>query len=225
MFSLKNRDGYTLMELVAVLPMGLIIMAALTVGTLHFVKTYQEIRLYSELQKQVFETIETIRYGYAKSPITDGKILIGISNAYKIIFPQLSNASAGYSEITLKPVDLESPNGETESYAKFYLNRHNELMMDANYNGRTFREKIFPKENKKIGKFWQYEIINKDLFYNVTPNYQETGLVQLVKIHIVARVRLRKKGKDQNTKEDIRVNTKTVDFETTLFASNVKKIG
>ncbi len=220
---LKDMRGYTLAELVAVLPMGLIIIAALTVGILHFVKTYQEITMYSELQKETMNTIEVIKYGYPKSPITDNKILIGLSNAYQINFPNSTVHNSAYSEIIIKPVDPNSENGITDSYARYYLNRNNELMLTANYNGRMFREKIFPKENKKIGRFWQYEIINKDLFYDVTPNPQ-SGLVMLIKIHLKTRVRLRKKGKDQNTDEDIKLNTKTVDFETVIYASNVRKI-
>ena len=62
MQKIKNQKGYTIAELVAVLPLGLLIMAALTLGVLHFIKNYQEIVMYSRLQREVLQAIETIRY-------------------------------------------------------------------------------------------------------------------------------------------------------------------
>ena len=124
--------------------------------------------------------------------------------------------------MTVTPVDLTSSSGETESYARFYLDRNGTLMVTANYDGRVFTEPIFPKDNRKIGRDRLFKIVNRDLFYDITPSSDD--LSRLFKIHIVARVRLRKKGRNQNTEEDIRLNTKTVDFETVVYASNVKKV-
>ncbi len=217
----NNEYGYTLAELVAVLGLGLLIMSVMVVGVLNFIKSYQEISLYSRLQQEVVRAIETIRYGYAKSPITDGKILIGLTTAYRVNLSYGTNGNS--SQMTITPVDLSTSTGETQNYSRFYLDRMGNLMVTSNYDGRVFTERVFPKDNKKIGRDYQFKIINKDLFYDVTPNLHN-GLSNLFKIHIVARVRFRAKGPNQNTAEDLRQNTKTVDFETIVYASNVKKI-
>ena len=216
---IKNQKGYSLPELVAVLPLGLIIMAALTMGILEFVKNYQEITLYSDLQQEVMQTIETIRYGYAKTPYTDNQILIGLVTANEVILQ--NNAQGSSRTIKLIPVDLTSSNGETTNYSRFYLNRNNELMVTSSYDGRTFTERVFPTDNRKIGKHRKFEIINQDIFTNVTPSNQDK--IYLVKIHIKARVRFRKKSKHISKAQDLKQNTKTVDFETVVYVSNVKE--
>ncbi len=221
MKTINNERGYTLAELVAVLPLGLLIMAALTLGTVQFIKNYQEIRLYSRLQQEVMQTIETIRFGYVENPYTKNQILIGLATANKV---ELETHAQGYSTVlTIKPVDLTTSNGETSNYSTYYLDMNNELMVRSNYGGRSFTRRVFPIDNRKIGRFHQFEIVNKDIFTNVTPSDQTQ--IYIVKIHIKARVRFRDKGRNQTNKEDLRVNTKIVDFETNVYASNVKQEG
>lgn len=218
---LRDNKGFSLAELVATLPLGILIVTALTVGMIKFSMAYKEITFYSQLQKEVLDTIESIKYGYPKDPYTKNKNLIGLSTAAKIIIP----GSQIYSqEITIKPPNLSSSSGDSPNYSRFYLNRDGHLMVTSFYGSSSFTEQVFPNDSGKLGKKKRFEILNSDIFINSTPHkpsdIQTESNPKLVTIHIIARVRFREKKKDQNTQEDVEKNTKTVDFKATIYAAN-----
>lgn len=218
---IENSKGFSLAELVATLPLGILIVAALTVGIIKFSMAYTEITFYSQLQKEVIDTIESIKYGYPKDPYTTNKSLIGLSTAAKVIIPG-SQISA--PEITIRPPNLTSSSGDSPNYSRFYLNREGYLMVTSFYGSSTFTEQVFPRGSKKFGKKRKFKILNSDIFTNSTPYnggaIQTESNPKLVTIHIVARVRFREKKKDQNTQVDLKKNTKTVDFKATIYAAN-----
>ena len=216
---LKDNKGFGLAELVAVLPLGILVMVALTVGVIKFSMAYTEITLYSQLQREVINAIESVKYGYPKSPYTDNQNLIGLSTAQKVIIAGAQNSS---TQITLKPPNLTSASGDSPYYSKFFLNRQGFLMVTSYYGNSTFTDQVFPKDKTKGNQKSRFKILNNDIFINSTPfiDGSTSNEIGLVTIHIKAQVRFRKRGKNQNAHDDLKKNTKTVDFKATIYAAN-----
>ena len=216
---LKNNKGFSIAELVAVLPLGLLIIAAMTIGIIKFSTAYTEITLYSQLQREVINSIESIKYGYPKSPNTDDQNLIGLSTAKKVI---ISGTQLSSTQMTLKPPNLTSASGDSPYYSTFFLNRQGFLMVTSYYGTSVFTDQVFPKDKTKGNQKSKFKILNNDIFINSTPSIGENSQdgISLVTIHLKVQVRFRERKENQNSHDDFKKNTKVVDFSATIYAAN-----
>ncbi|MCD4819376.1 MAG: hypothetical protein K8S23_11860 [Candidatus Cloacimonetes bacterium] len=224
---LKNNKGSSLIELVASIPLGVLIFAILTIVLISFMTSFQETKLYTQLQEELFDSIEVIRHGFLYDDLTGHntdlpstkKNLIGLLTANKVVF----NASSRIIEVF--PINLQ---GEAWiSKAKFYLSDKKELKVDLTYPlGHVIGKRIFPYDNedgkiknKKIGNELQFQIINNDIF-TVAKGTSEKP--EIIGIHLIGQVRLREKGKKQTPDEDMRLNIRKVDYYTEVFVGNLE---
>jgi len=78
---LKNEKGVSLVEVIAGIPLAIILFGVLAMTMLHFVQVYQETKLYTQLQEDLYNAIEVIRYGYSDEYYNMGEGLIGLMTA------------------------------------------------------------------------------------------------------------------------------------------------
>jgi len=207
-----NKKGYSLVELIVAIPLLAIVFTTLGLTIAHQVRTYQELRLTSELNQELYNVIEIMRHGYPIDRVTDDEGLIGISTAQKVVI--------GFDRKSIRVEPRIVTYGLTY-YASFFLDQEGVLRTSGQYATKTYTNKaIFPdpefSSNHKIGRKNQFKITSFTIS-NATPNLLEPNLV---KIEIEARVRFREKEDDQSTTEDIEKNTKTISYETTIFLAN-----
>ncbi len=213
-----NQKGYYLADLVASLPLAVLIILAFTFVVINFLRTYEEVRLYTQLQDELFAAVETMRYGYSYDDVTGNPSdpadlkegLIGLITANEVII------GLDHSSITLIPVIL-TPN--LPYYSEFYLDTNNHLRASGKYGLKSFSDKLlFPTGLKKLGGKFQFRILE----LNFTPEKIVNDKIYLLGIQIKAQVRFREKSLKQTAEEDIRLNTKTIEYETSVFLTNAK---
>lgn len=210
---LKNQKGVSLLELVAALPLAVLVFTILTMAMANFITTYHEMRLFTQMQEELYSLVDTIRHGYMQENIENSDGLIGLLTANKA-----SIASTGNS-ITVRPVIVTG--GLPDAYRTTYtVDADGRMFVSGRYGLQSFSNtKIFPSSNKLIGRDFQFKIINSDIF---SAEKTTTKGPILVNIHLAGRVRYREKGRDQSSEDDIRLNTKTIDFKTSVFVANTK---
>ena len=208
-----NNKGVSLIELVAGLPLTIILFTTMILTMMHFVRTYQETRLYLQLQEDLYQTIETMRYGYAKEPETKDDGLIGLMTAQKVIM-------SSPSVLEIRP--LLTNLTYTESYKAFFRINDDRHITYEGYSGLADRIGplvIFPSTPpKKIGRQWQFKILNHQDVWRVY--YDPAGNPVRVRIRLEGQVRFRERSAGQFVEEDMRRNTRTCVFETYVFLDN-----
>ena len=213
-----NQKGYYLADLVASLPLALLIILAFTFVVMNFLTTYEEVKLYTQLQDELFAAVETMRYGYSidnvtgnpSDPAEQKEGLIGLITANDVTI------GLSHRSITLTPVIL-TPG--LPYYSEFYLDTNNHLRASAKYGLKSFSDKlIFPSGLKKIGGQHQFRILE----LNFIPEKIVQDKIYLLGIQIKAQVRFREKSIKQTAEEDIRLNTKTIEYQTSVFITNAK---
>ena len=212
---LKNNKGYSLIEIIAGLPLVALVFVIFGIGIVHFTTNYQEVRLYSQLQQDLFEAIEIMRHGYMLDGVTDDEGLIGLTTAKKIDVS--STISLRVTPLVLN-LDLEEDYNVT-----YYVDDNKQLRVNGSYGVKHFQnEPIFPSTPiKYIGREPQFTIKNIHDIWSVTPNTTDAhGYPHMVDIKLVGQVRFREKLKDQSHEDDIRKNTRTITFETSVFLGN-----
>ena len=211
---LKNNKGYSLIEIIAGLPLVALVFVIFGVGIVHFVTNFQEVRLYSQLQQDLFEAIEIMRHGYMCEGVTDNEGLIGLTTAKKVEIG-ISRNSIKITPLVLN-LDLESLYN-----VKYIVNDDNQLVINGDYGLNNFRnEKIFPSTPiKYVGRDPQFTIKNPRQIWNIT-HYDALGNPLMVDIKLVGQVRFREKMRTQSNEDDIRKNTRTITYETSVFLGN-----
>ena len=213
---LKNNKGYSLIEIIAGLPLVTLVFVIFGIGIIHFTTTYQEIRLYTQLQQDLFEAIEIMRHGYMLDGVTDDEGLIGLTTAKTI---DLSSVV----ELEVKPLVLNQ-NLERLYWVRYYVDDNMQLKVRGSYGGsKNFNnEPIFPSTPiKYIDGEPQFTIKNSYDIWSVTPNTTDgNGYPHMINIKLVGQVRFREKLKDQSNEDDIRKNTRTITYETSVFLGN-----
>ena len=212
---LKNNKGYSLIEIIAGFPLVALVFVIFGIGIVHFTTTYQEVRLYTQLQQDLFEAIEIMRHGYMLDGVTDDEGLIGLTTAKKIDVS--STISIRVTPLVLN-LDLEEDYNVT-----YYVDDNMQLRVNGSYGVKHFRnEPVFPSTPiKYIGREPQFTIKNIHDIWSVTPNTTDAhGYPHMVDIKLVGQVRFREKLKDQSNEDDIRRNTRTITFETSVFLGN-----
>ncbi len=196
---LKNNRGYSLIEIIAGLPLVALVFVIFGIGTVHFVTNFQEVKLYSQLQQDLFDAIEVMRHGYMCQGVTDDEGLIGIATAKKVRVGESRNY------IWVYPLTLNDMQLETKGY--YGINRYQNKM-------------VFPTTPiKYIGREPQFKIKNPLQIWTVTETDAQ-GNPLLLDIKLVGQVRFREKLRSQSNEDDIRRNTRTITYETSIFLGN-----
>lgn len=215
MKTLKNNKGYTLIELIVGMPLAAFVFIIFAIGIVHFTTTFQEVKLYTQLQQDLFDAIEIMRHGYLYEGVNDDEGLIGITTAKKIKIGESRNS------IKVTPL-VTNLNTEELYYVNYILDDNNQIKIDGKYGLIPFTERktIFPSTPLKLidGKP-QFIITNPRDIWNVT-HTDAFGNPLMVHIKLVGQVRFREKMSDQNNEDDIRKNTRTITYETSVFLGN-----
>ena len=94
--------------------------------------------------------------------------------------------------------------------------------MSSHGLSKTFKTpvKIFPSTpTKMVGRNPQFQILNKNTIWEVQKRDGKEKPV-LMKLTLEAQVRFRKKQRRQTSVDDIRQNTRTIKYETSVFIGN-----
>ncbi len=215
---LRNQKGISLIEILAGLPLAAVVFAIFGIALSHFIITYQETQLYTQLQEDLFSAIETMRYGYALEGVTDDEGLIGLMTAHTVEF------STSRTDMTIKPIVVD-PIYDYSSV--FSVNDDDQLEVRSTYGTKYFRtpKLVFPSTSTKmIGNQPQFKILNPRNIWTVLKTDNE-GNALLLKIELEAQVRFRKKQRGQSGDEDIRRNTRKIRYETSVFLGNALEEG
>jgi len=207
---LKNEKGYSLASLVAGLPLAVLVFTIVTLALVNFLTTYQETRLFNQLQDDLFQAVETMKYGYAVKNINQDYGLIGMMTAQKV---EIANTK---DRVKLTPVII---NPGQPFYSTFYLDNKGVIRCSGNYAFQAFHgidHPIFPESSKKIGHNRQFKV--DDLTFSVVQS--NNGAPALVKINVEATVRFREKRDGESMEEDIKKNTRTIEYETLVHIAN-----
>jgi hypothetical protein len=215
MVKLKDSSGIFLPDLVASLPLAAIVFLIMGLALVNFITTYEETKLFTQLQDDLFYAVETIRYGVTKKNVTDGEGIIGVMTAGKI---SIQNAG---KKIKILPVVVSQGLGEESYSANFWLDNNGQLMANGYYGIKSFTDhRVFPSENRKIGNFNMFRIT--DLRFS--PVKGDANDVLLLGLEIEAQVRFRKKLDKQTPEEDVEKNTKTIRYKTSVLVGNAGKL-
>lgn len=207
---LKNEKGYSLASIVAGLPLAVLVFAIVTLAMVNFITTYQETRLFNQLQDDLFQAVETMKYGYAVDNITANYGLIGMMTAQEVEIANTRNS------VKLTPVIV---NPGQPFWSTFYLDSNGVIRCSGAYAFQSFsggNHPIFPESSKLIGHEPQFKV--DDLTFSVVKN--QNGTPTLVKISVEATVRFREKGDDESMEEDIKKNTRSIEYETLVHIAN-----
>jgi type II secretory pathway pseudopilin PulG len=205
---MNNNKGYTLIELVAAIPIVVLVFILISISLIKFARSYQENKILRKAQNEAFNVIEYFRYGYAKKEIIGDKNLIGILTATK-----LSIGGNGNS-LMIYPISSVT---NSNYYSHFYQN-HSEIWVNSQYgNNAISRRKIFPSEDIMYGREPELKVTELR-FYNAFPS--GNGEVRLLGIDLKIRVRFREKARNQSSDDDLKENTRTIEFHTKVYAEN-----
>lgn len=205
----EDRSGITLIDLVASLPLVTLVIIILTLAMLNFVNAYEETKLFTQLQDELFYVIESMRQGYLKQGVTD-EGLIGLLTADNV--ERLSGSS-----VMIKPVIIEQG---TNYYARYFLSDTGQMMLTLQYKYKLYQnERIFPTGTSKIGNIPQFRITNQDIFSVEKGTIED---IAVLGIKLVAQVRFRKRSPRQSSEDDILQNTRTITYRTSVFVGGSK---
>lgn len=208
---INNQKGVSLTELVVALPLAVLVLVILTFAVAKFVTTFEETKLFLQLQEELFDAVETIRYGYAKEGVTDNYALIGAFTANKV---EINYSKDG---ITLHPLNVIT--GRVFK-SRFFLDSDGFLKVDGYYgNQNFFGELVFPSgENTLAGNKQRFKITNLN-FEKLNPETK----TKLLGIEVTAEVRYRNKQNNQSAAEDKELNTREIKYTTSVYLGNSEK--
>lgn len=212
---LKNNKGYSLMEIIAGFPLVTLVFVIFGIGIVHFTTTFQEVKLYNQLQQDLFNTIEIMRHGYMYQGVTDDEGLIGLATAKKAII------GVSRRTIRVKPLVLNL-DLEEHYYVDYIVNDDNQIEINGKYGLNVFPERklIFPSTpTKLIDGEPRFTIQNPRQIWSVSKTDAE-GNALMLDIKLVGQVRFRKQLRNQSSEDDIRKNTRTITFNTSIFLGN-----
>lgn len=215
---LRNQKGSSLVEILAGIPLAAVVFAIFGIALSHFIITYQETQLYTQLQEDLFSAIETMRYGYALEGVTDDEGLIGLMTAQTVEF------STSRTDMTIKPIVVD-PTYKYKSV--FSVNDDDQLEVHSTYGAKYFRtpKLVFPSTpTKMIGNQPQFKILNPRNIWTVLKTDND-GNALLLKIEMEAQVRFRERKRGESREEDIRRNIKKIRYETSVFLGNAQEEG
>lgn len=219
-----NQKGVSLVELVAGLSLATLLFAALIMAMVHFVKTYQETKLFLQLQEDLFQAVQYMRYGYAHEPETRDEGFIGLMTAKDVTI------SASNNFITIYPL-LTDQTYAASYWSRFTVNDNHQLVVQSQYgnNKNIAPIVIFPKTRfketqqsppvKKFGQEAQFKIVNHNSVWSIERRDMQ-GNPLMVKIRLEGQVRYRARQQGQSALDDKLQNTRTIVYETSVFLGN-----
>lgn len=214
---LKSQKGSSLVELIVTLPLAALVFVGVTLSLIHFITTFQEARLYTQLQEDLFTAVETMRYGYAADEFTDNEAMIGLCSANTVIKSNTAN------NILVSPALADDATNISTYWSRFSCDDNGQLWVKSSHGlNNQFRQpiKIFPStKTKMIDRNPQFQILNKNTIWEVLES-DGNGNPNLLKITLEAQVRFRERQRGQNAEDDLRQNTKTIKYETQVFIAN-----
>ncbi len=214
---LRSNKGISLVEILVTLPLAALVFVGVTLSLLNFITTYQDVKLYTQLQEDLFIAVETMRQGYAIEEYTKGQPLIGLSAAKTIQLSETSNM------ITISPALADDDANISNHWSRFSCDDGGELWVKSSHGlSKTFKYpvKIFPSTpTKMIGRDPQFKILNKNSIWEIQ-EVDGKGVPVLIKLTLEAQVRFRQKQRKQTSEDDIRRNTKTIKYETSVYIGN-----
>lgn len=208
---LKNEHGFTLPELL----IGVFLVALLAYGfamaMLQFVIGYQETRDYLKLQQEMLYVVDAIRHGYVKQGLNINQPLIGLLTAQKVSF------NVEGSSITMVPVDGDFG---LRYWARVHKDQNGRVLLSAQYGYQHLSNLvIFPSSEERIGRENKFQITELK-FENLTPSQPHPYLVRFT---VTGRVRFRERSRRQTQADDLRLNIKYAQFESTVYVGNADK--
>jgi type II secretory pathway pseudopilin PulG len=213
---LKSQKGISLIEILAGIPLATLVFAIFTISVLHFVTTFEETKLYTQLQEDLFNAIETMRYGYAYEYHTDGEGLIGLMTADTV------SISTSRNTLKIRPI-VVNQTLKNDYWCTFTLNNNNQLEVYAKYGLKPSfpdRPVIFPSTPiKMIGREPRFKILNRGNIWSIEKT-DAYGKPLMIKIELKGQVRFRERRKDQSREDDVRQNIRIIKYETSVFLGN-----
>ena len=210
---LKNQKGISLIELIAAIPLTVLVFSILTMAVSNFATTYRETRLYLQMQDELYSVVDMIRHGYVEDNIDADEGLIGLMTANRVVVGGNRNV------MTLRPVIISE--GLPDAYrTTYFADSDGSITVSGQYGLNNFQDvQIFPSSNRKVGRELQFKLTDPNVF---TVIESSTYGPILVRIDLKGQVRFREKQVGQNPEEDIKLNTKAVEYSTSVFVGNTK---
>ncbi|MDO9578855.1 MAG: hypothetical protein Q7J16_13310 [Candidatus Cloacimonadales bacterium] len=209
---IKNEKGVSLVELIAGIPLAVILFGVMIMAMMHFIRVYQETKLYVQLQEDLYNVIETVRYGYADDYYNVGEGLIGLITARSV------SVSPNHRILTVYPLLVEqNPNYKCE----YTVNDDRQITIKLYYKHVMEEPKLIFPSTKPVffGNEAQFKILNQSTAWNIV-EIDEEGNPLMLKIHLEGQVRYRARQQGQSIADDLRQNTRTITYETVIFLGN-----
>lgn len=213
----KNEKGLLLPDIIASLPLGVIVLVVMTMSVMNFIYAYQDIKEYTKLQDDLFQAIETIRYGYVQRGInTNDQSLNGLLSSNQVTISDGSGLSLKVDSDAAFPIETQvSISGEGQ--LKLRGNYGTTMFSSPLTNSRDIP--IFPESDARIDGQLKYRIVNPNSAF--TPLKEDAdGNVRLLGIDLEAEVRFRQRENGQDDEEDTRMNTRRIRYETKVYIGN-----
>ena len=220
---LLNERGMLLPDLVASLPLGVIVLTVMTLSVINFLVAFNDVQDYTQLQDELFQAVETLRYGYVQSGVnTNSVALCGLMTANQVKLGDSRNS-----------IELEvDSNPAFPIRSRFWIDGSGMMKMRGSYGPQLFSSSltnsndipIFPKSDHRIGNALKFQILNPesaftaekfDLSSNTNDIY-----VRLLGVNLKAQVRFRERENGQSVADDLRLNTRQIRYRTKIFVPN-----
>jgi hypothetical protein len=210
---LKCQSGVSLVELVASIPLALIVIFLLSMVLINFITSYQEVKLYLQLQEELFSTMEVIRYGFLYKKFTDSA-----ETDPKFKRPVVGLMTANTVEMSIQPytINLSQQGGY---FAKYYASGGKFLLDLRHPNMSETGIQVFPSIDEEVGNDKRFEIIDNSIF---SVKEGDSEKPEVIKIRLVGRVRFRSKAPSQTNEDDMKRNTRTIKYESYVYLGNRK---
>lgn len=220
---LRNERGMLLPDLVASLPLGVIVLTVMTLSVINFLVAFNDVRDYTQLQDELFQAVETLRYGYVQSGVnTNSVALCGLMTANQV--------KLGDSRSSME-LEVDS-NPAFPIRSRYWIDSNGMMKMRGNYGSQLFSSSItnsndipiFPISDRKVGGALKFQILNPESAFtplrvdaasNSTVRY-----VRLLGVDIRAQVRFREREDGQSASDDLRMNTRQIRYQTKIFVPN-----
>lgn len=220
---IQNERGLLLPDLIASLPLGVIVMVIMTFSVINFLLAYSDVSDYTKLQDDLFQTVETLRYGYVQSGVnTNSVALCGMMTANQVILGE------SRTSMTLK-VD---GNPAFPIQSKYWISGDGMLKLRGRYGSQQFSTPsstssdipIFPRSDHRVGGELKYRILNPGSAFtplraDVNSNTGDSN-VRLLGVNIEAQVRFRERENGQSEEDDLKMNTRRIRYQTKIFVPN-----
>lgn len=214
---IQNEKGLLLPDLIASLPLGLIVVLVMVLSIVNYITAYSDIRDYTKLQDDLFQAVETIRYGYVERGInTDGQSLCGLLSANQVRIGDNRNR-----------LNLEVHTGTAYTVGTSVWFSDGEMYLTGQYGASSFSSptdnsrnvRIFPETTSEIDHEPKYKIVESGSSFSSLGEDSE-GNIRLLGIKLKAQVRFRERKNGQSMNDDILMNTRTIQYETKVFIGN-----